>query len=59
MADINPYASPSSFEDVVMAQVVDEPQWTGGLYRKGRLLVMHRQVYLPDRCVKSNQPVED
>jgi hypothetical protein len=58
MADINPYESPSSFEDVVVAQVADVPQWQAGLYRKGKQLVMHKEASLPARCVKSNQPVE-
>jgi hypothetical protein len=58
MSDINPYASPSNFEDVALAEVVDGPQSTAGLYRKGNQLVMHKEASLPARCVKSNQPVE-
>jgi hypothetical protein len=29
-----------------------------GVWRDGRLLVMHKNAELPDRCVKSNQPAE-
>jgi hypothetical protein len=56
MSDPNPYASPAICEDVVMAEVADEPDWRAGLYRKGNQLVMHKQALLPDRCVKSNEP---
>jgi hypothetical protein len=58
MPDVNPYTSPDNSEDVILAQVVDGPQSTAGLYRKGDQLVMHKNAYLPARCVKSNQPVE-
>ena len=54
MSDVNPYASPFSSDyvpPVVTAQVVG-----GALYRKGKILVMHKLALLPDRCVKSNQP---
>ncbi|MBW3599164.1 MAG: hypothetical protein KY475_18075 [Planctomycetes bacterium] len=30
----------------------------GGLWRKGRLLVMHKLAPLPPRCVKSNEPIK-
>lgn len=38
--------------------VVVEPAdpHNGGVWRQGKLLVMHKQATLPDRCVKSNQP---
>ena len=58
MSDINPYASPANFEDVVLAQAVDGPQLQAGLFRKGKLLVMQKEAALPARCVKSNEPVE-
>jgi hypothetical protein len=58
MSDINPYASPSPFEDVVLADVADEANWAAGLWRKGNQLVMHKEAHLPARCVKSNQPIE-
>jgi hypothetical protein len=54
MSEVNPYASPRSLDDypvVLIAEAVDS-----GLYRKGRLLVMHKQAVLPDVCIKSNQP---
>jgi hypothetical protein len=58
MSNINPYASPSTFEEVVVAEVADEPNWAAGLWRKGNQLVMHKQANLPARCVKSNEPIE-
>jgi uncharacterized membrane protein len=45
-------------EDVVVATLAEPPQWEGGLYRKGKQLVMHKRANLPDRCVKSNQPAD-
>jgi hypothetical protein len=60
MSDINnpnPYASPAICEDVVVAQIADEADWRAGLYCKGKQLVMHKMARLPDRCVKSNEPV--
>ena len=51
--DENPYQAP------VVADLVDHPHSaTGvdGLWRKGNLLVMHRNAPLPERCVKSNAP---
>jgi hypothetical protein len=32
-----------------------EPE-DGGVWRQGKLLVMHKRATLPDRCVKSNRP---
>jgi hypothetical protein len=52
MADINPYAAPQ--HDVVVDPLVIES--SGGVWRDGKLLVMHKQAVLPDRCVKCNQP---
>ena len=52
MADINPYAAPQ--QDVVVEALLAEPG--GGVWREGKILVMHKQAVLPDRCVKCNQP---
>jgi len=52
MADINPYAAPQ--HDVVVHPPAVDPG--GGVWRDGKLLVMHKQAVLPDRCVKCNQP---
>jgi hypothetical protein len=52
-SEVNPYASPLSLDAYPAAMV--EPL-SGALYRKGKLLVMHKQATLPDVCVKSNQP---
>ena len=29
-------------------------QQTGGIFQKGKLLIVHKQAVLPDRCIKSN-----
>lgn len=52
MADINPYAAPQ--HEVVVSPLPVET--SGGVWRDGKLLVMHKQAVLPDRCVKCNQP---
>ena len=31
----------------------------GGIFQKGKLLIVHKQAVLPDRCVKSNEPTSD
>ena len=54
MSEINPYESPRSPEPAVVAELV-EPE-SGGVWRQGNVLVMHKRATLPDRCVKSNQP---
>jgi hypothetical protein len=48
----NPYAAPQSYSPPVPAYAAPGE----GLWRKGNVLVMHRDAVLPDRCVKSNQP---
>src|SRR5687768_5599711 len=48
----NPYLSPSA--DVYQAEMIHDDQ----LWRKGKLLVMHKAARLPNRCVKSNVPTE-
>ncbi len=50
--DDNPYKPPQVADAIVSAAVVDNH----GLWRKGNILVMHKNVQLPDRCVKSNAP---
>jgi F0F1-type ATP synthase assembly protein I len=52
MSDVNPYAPPQ--HDVVLEAMLAEPG--GGVWREGKLLVMHKGAVLPDRCVKCNQP---
>lgn len=51
--DMNPYASPTYAEKPAFAGVVGAQ---GGLWREGKLLVMHKQAPLPDICLLSNQP---
>jgi hypothetical protein len=36
--------------------VMPPPPGTGGVWRDGATLVMHKSAYLPDRCVKCNAP---
>lgn len=50
--DDNPYKPPQFADAIVDAAVVQHY----GLWRKGNILVMHKNVQLPDRCVKSNVP---
>ena len=54
MSEVNPFASPLSTD--LVAAVPAQPQENQWVYRKGKLLVMHKQAVLPDRCVKSNRP---
>lgn len=51
---LNPYESPIAAE-IVDAVAVDQ---SDGIWRQGKLLVMHKTAQLPDRCVKSNQPTD-
>lgn len=34
-------------------------QYAGGIYRKGKLLVVHKSAEFPDRCIKSNEPTTE
>ena len=34
-------------------------QQTGGIFQKGKLLIVHKQAVLPDRCIKSNEPTSE
>jgi len=54
MSDVNPYQSPAEPTYPVAPPVDDGTR--DGLWREGRLLVMHKMAPLPDRCVKSNRP---
>ena len=54
MSEINPYESPRDIEPMVVAEPAEHED--GGVWRQGKLLVMHKRATLPDRCVKSNQP---
>ena len=54
MSQDNPYAAPQSMGG-------DGPRLplegsSGGLWRSGPLLVMHRDARLPPFCIKTNQP---
>jgi len=54
--EVNPFASPMSTDQAATAPV--EAEQMNWLYRKGNLLVMHKNAVLPQRCVKSNQPAD-
>ena len=48
----NPYKPPQVADAIIDAAVVEHH----GLWRKGKILVMHKNVELPGRCIKSNAP---
>lgn len=50
----NTYAPPLTAPIVYDAEIVAD----SGLWRKGKILVMHKGSQLPARCVKSNQPAD-
>jgi hypothetical protein len=52
---INPYAPPAVPQGY-QAAWGDLDKIPGGVWRQGRLLVMHKRAQLPAICVKSNQP---
>ena len=49
----NPYAAPPL---VASADLPPQIEKQTGIWRSGKLLVMHKGSYLPDICVKSNEP---
>lgn len=51
----NPYASPV-LQDPRVMPAYPQPPVSAGVWRQGRVLVMHKKAVLPDICVKSNQP---
>lgn len=53
MTEPNPYAPPQ-----VEGPMSVMPVATGGVWRDGNILVMHKQAVLPDRCVKCNAPAD-
>ena len=52
-ADQNPYQSPMTPE---AHGVTNKAAPSGGIWREGNVLVMHKNAVLPDICLKSNQP---
>ena len=48
MPEFNPYAAPVTD--------ITRPALEGEIWRDGKVLVMTRQAWLPDRCVKCNAP---
>ncbi len=52
---INPYAPP---QGPSLQPVPLEGGAFNGLWRQGKILIMHRQAQLPPICVKSNEPAE-
>ncbi len=55
MSEVNPFAAPLTTDLAVPPAQSQQNHW---VFRKGNLLVMHKEAALPDRCVKSNQPAE-
>jgi len=55
MSQHNPYQAPQAPQPQPMMM---QPQQatSGGLWRQGKLLVLHKNAPLPDVCLKSNQP---
>ncbi|MEQ8789152.1 MAG: hypothetical protein RIC55_22760 [Pirellulaceae bacterium] len=53
----NPYQPPVAPAPLMPAPAT-VPAVEGGVWRKGKLLVMHKRVSLPPRCVKTNRPAE-
>ena len=49
--DFDPYAVPTTTE--ITRQKVEHDS---KIYRQGDLLVFHKKTFLPERCVKTNQP---
>ncbi|WP_146576152.1 hypothetical protein [Neorhodopirellula pilleata] len=54
MAIDNPYQTPINPYTPTSNSAFIGPQ--GQIYRKGRILIMHRDATLPDICFKSNEP---
>jgi hypothetical protein len=54
MDDFNPYAPPKSAE-LDEARVFDHANVA---WRDGKLLMVHKDAILPDRCLKCNEPAE-
>ena len=55
MPEFNPYTPP---QIPSIPPPLPDGYTPDGVWRQGKLLVMHKQAILPDRCVKSNQPAE-
>ena len=45
-------------QSVLTAEVLDDGDMPAAMWRDGRLLVMRKDVTLPDICVKSNEPCQ-
>jgi len=56
MATDNPYQTPSNPYAPTLNAPPAGPQ--GQIFRKGKVLVMHRDATLPDICIKSNEPTD-
>jgi hypothetical protein len=55
----NPFAAPAEVPPLILGpQLVNVEQAKGWVWRSGEQLVMHRLAILPNRCMKSNEPME-
>jgi hypothetical protein len=52
-AQVNPYAAPQMPQPY---EVKPAPGYQGGVWRRGRVLIMHQRAQLPPICVKSGAP---
>ena len=65
MSDINPYEAPAEWEptetnsSIITHRLLEGRKQHVGVWRHGRVLIMHRHAKLPNRCVKTNQPTTD
>jgi hypothetical protein len=55
MSQYNPYQAPQVPQPQPM-MMQPMQQMSGGLWRQGKVLVLHKNAPLPDICLKSNQP---
>jgi hypothetical protein len=53
---VNPYAAPHAMGMAYPQAAAPPPSKYPGLWRQGKILVMHKAAPLPDICLKSNQP---
>ena len=56
MSDDNPNAPPKQANPFAGPPVVDQGAAEQGLWRDGRILVMHKLAQMPSRCVKGVHP---
>ena len=58
MNEFNPYASPVADAEVITNPFSTSNEPGGGVWRRGKILIMHKNARLPDFCVKTNAPAD-